>query len=49
MHENIRVPMTPPPPPRKSQIAIGFFRNTGIDPLRKAIGREVRTALCEIH
>ena len=43
--------------PGKSQVAIGFLRNTGTDPHQEAIGhfrsnffsREVCTALCEIR
>ena len=26
------------PPPRKSQVVIGFFKNTGKDPLEKQLG-----------
>ena len=46
-----------PPPPGKSEVAIGFLRNSGMDHPREAIGpqgsncfsSEVHTALCEIH
>ena len=33
--------------PGKSQLAIGFLRNSGMDPL-KNFSEEVRTAVCEI-
>ena len=43
------------PSPGKSQVAIGFLRNSGTDPQKETIGplgfncfsKEVRTALCE--
>ena len=46
-----------PPPPAKSQVAIGFLRNIGTDLPREVIGplrsncfsREVSTALCKIR
>ena len=45
-----------PDPPGKSQVAIGFLRNTSMDPPREAIGpkgsncllTEVLMALCEV-
>ena len=45
------------PDPLENQVAIGFFRNSGIDHPREATGtlrsnsflREVHTALCEIY
>ena len=46
-----------PDPPWKSQVAICFLRNYGMDLTREAIGplgpncfpREIHTALCEIR
>ena len=40
------------PTPGKSQVVIGFLRNTGTDPHREAIGpfsRAAHTAFCEIR
>ena len=40
-----------PDPLEKSQLAIGFLRNTDKDPLEKQFDplMEIRTALCEIR
>ena len=35
---NSRLGPLPPPPPGKAQVAKGFFRNTGTDPLEKQLG-----------
>ena len=34
---------TPPPPPGKKQVAIGFLSNSDTDPSRKAIGLALMT------